>query len=46
MECLVEVGALELVKVLRDVECGRILGKVLRVSLVMCYNVVGESFRI
>ena len=30
-----EVGALELVDVLRDVECGRILGKVLRVSLVM-----------
>ena len=44
MKCLVEVGALELVKVLRDVECGRILGKVLRVSLVMCYNVVGESY--
>ena len=46
MECLVEVGALELVKVLRDVECGRILAKVLRVSLVMFYNVAGEGFRI
>uniref|UniRef100_A0A7N2RB15 BPL/LPL catalytic domain-containing protein n=1 Tax=Quercus lobata TaxID=97700 RepID=A0A7N2RB15_QUELO len=43
---VVEVGALELVEVLRDVECGRILGKVLRVSLVMCYNVVGEGFHI
>ena len=31
-----KVGALELVEVLRGVECGRILGKVLRVSLVMC----------
>ena len=31
-----EVGALELVEVLRNVECGGILGKVLRVSLVMC----------
>ena len=41
-----KVGALELVEVLRDVECGRILGKVLRVSLVMCYNVVGEGFHI
>ena len=29
------VGALESVEVLRDVECGGILGKVLRVSLVM-----------
>ena len=41
-----EVGALELVEVLRDVECGRILAKVLRVSLVMFYNVAGEGFRI
>ena len=32
-----EVGALELVEMLKDVECGRILGKVLRVSLVMCF---------
>ena len=31
-----EVGALELVEVLRDMECGRRLGKVLRISLVMC----------
>ena len=31
-----EVGALELVEVLRDVDCGRILGKMFRVSLVMC----------
>ena len=39
-----EVGALELVEVLRDVECGRILGKVLRVSLVMCCMLQGRVF--
>ena len=31
-----EAGALELVEVRRGVECGRILGKAQRVSLVMC----------
>ena len=36
METLEEVGALELVEVRRGVECGRILGKAQRVSLVMC----------
>ena len=30
----------------QDVECGRILAKVLGVSLVMFYNVAGEGFRI